>query len=85
MSENFQPHKDFLPDPRVERVAELEALVKELRNALEVSLMRLGILAGRIDACHDETGRHEVREIEIDGWVNDSTSVLRKVEQAGIK
>ena len=36
--------------------------VRELRRALQDAAIRLEILTGRMRACHEETGKHELLE-----------------------
>ena len=54
----------------------LVARVRVLERALELAAIRLGIAAGRMRACHEETGQHELLD-EIEMFEAEARAALR--------
>ena len=57
------------------RAEAAEAEAARLREALEVAAVRFGICAGRMRACHSETGNHELLD-EVEAFDVDARALL---------
>lgn len=57
------------------RAEAAEAEAARLRAALEVAAVRFGICAGRMRACHSETGNHELLD-EVEMFASETRAIL---------
>ena len=64
-------------DAALARAEAAEAEAARLREALEVAAVRFGICAGRMRACHSETGNHELLD-EVEMFASETRAILAR-------
>ena len=68
---------------RLRTIATLRAKLATAVGALEWAAVRLEILTGRMRACHQETGKHELLD-EAEAFCGEARSALTKLEAEGM-
>jgi hypothetical protein len=61
-------------------VLALEKAREKQRRALELAAVRLQILTDRERACHEETGNHELVEVEAQAFADEARAALKESE-----
>lgn len=68
-----------------EQIVALLSENKRLRETLQMAGIRLGILVGRMQACHEDTGNHELMDEAVMFWTEarDATEKMPPPPAAG--